>query len=91
MKKTLTDRSGEVREITKEDFKRMHPAAEVVPEIVKAYKTGKLHVRGPQKTPTKIQTTIRLSQDVLSFFRITGKNWQTRVNKALKEYIKAHS
>lgn len=91
MKKTLTDRNGEVREITKEDFKRMRPASEVVPEIVKAYKTGKLRVRGPQKTPTKVQTTIRLSQDVLSFFRITGKNWQTRVDKALKEYIKAHS
>lgn len=91
MKKTLTDRNGEVREITKEDFKRMRPASEVVPEIVKAYKTGKLRVRGPQKTPTKVQTTIRLSQDVLNFFRITGKNWQTRVDKALKEYIKAHS
>ena len=93
MKKILIDRNGEVREITKEDFKRMRPASEVVPEIVKAYKTGKLHVhvRGPQKTPTKVQTTIRLSQDVLSFFRINGKNWQTRVDRALREYIKAHS
>ncbi|MDA8215931.1 MAG: BrnA antitoxin family protein [Nitrospiraceae bacterium] len=91
MKKPLIDKNGEVRELTKEDFKRMHPASEVVPEIVKAYKEGRLKVRGPQKTPTKVQTTLRLSRDVVEFFKATGRGWQTKMDKALKEYVRTHS
>ncbi|MEW6740184.1 MAG: BrnA antitoxin family protein [Nitrospirota bacterium] len=91
MKKPLIDKNGEVRELTKEDFKRMRPASEVVPEIVKAYKEGRLKVRGPQKTPTKVQTTLRLSRDVVEFFKATGRGWQTKMDKALKEYVRTHS
>lgn len=42
MKKPLIDKDGEVRELTKEDFKHMRPANEVVPEIVKAFKEGRM-------------------------------------------------
>ncbi len=91
MKKPLIDKNGEVRELTKEEFKRMRPASEVVPEIVKAYKEGRLKVRGPQKTPTKVQTTLRLSREVVEFFRATGRGWQTKLDKALKEYVRTHS
>jgi uncharacterized protein (DUF4415 family) len=91
MKKPLIDKNGEVRELTKEDFKRMRPASEVVPEIVKAYKEGRLKVRGSQKAPTKVQTTLRLSRDVVDFFRATGRGWQTKLDKALKEYVRMHS
>jgi len=90
MKKPLIDKNGEVRELTKEDFKRMRPASEVVPEIVKAYKEGRLKVRGPQKAPKKVQTTLRLSHDVVKFFRATGRGWQTKMDKALKEYVRSH-
>jgi uncharacterized protein (DUF4415 family) len=91
MKKPLIDKNGEVRELTKEDFKRMRLASEVVPEIVKAYKEGRLKVRGSQKAPTKVQTTLRLSRDVVDFFRATGRGWQTKLDKALKEYVRMHS
>ena len=47
--------------------------------------------RGAQKTPTKIPTAIRLSPEVLAFFKAGGKGWQTRVDEALREYIKEHS
>ena len=53
MKKPLIDKNGKVRELTKKDFKRMRPANEVVPEIVKAYKEGRLKIRGSQKVLTK--------------------------------------
>jgi len=91
MKKPLIDKNGEVRELTKEDFKRMRPANEVVPEIVKAYKEGRLKIRGPQKAPTKVQTTIRLSRDVVDFFKAKGRGWQTKMDKALKKYVQTHS
>jgi uncharacterized protein (DUF4415 family) len=39
----------------------------------------------------KQQVTLRLDADVLSFFKSTGKRYQSRINAALREYVKAHS
>lgn len=44
-------------------------------------------VRGPQKAPTKTQITLRLSQEVLDYFRATGPGWQTRIDSALKDWL----
>ena len=38
----------------------------------------------------KQQITLRLDSDVLSFFKDTGKRYQSRINAALREYVKAH-
>jgi len=38
----------------------------------------------------KQQITLRLDADVLSFFKGTGKRYQSRINAALREYMKAH-
>lgn len=46
--------------------------------------------RGPQKTPRKVATAIRLSPEVVDYFRSGGPGWQTRVDAALQEYVKAH-
>ncbi|NTU41555.1 MAG: BrnA antitoxin family protein [Nitrospirales bacterium] len=50
-----------------------------------------LRVRGPQKAPKKVSTTVRLSQDIVDFFKKSGRGWQTKINEALKEYVKSHS
>ena len=47
--------------------------------------------RGPQKAPVKVPTTIRLSPDVMAAFKATGAGWQTRVDAALKDWLKTHS
>jgi uncharacterized protein (DUF4415 family) len=47
--------------------------------------------RGPQNAPTKVLTSLRLSPEVVAFFKATGKGWQTRVDEALKEYMREHS
>jgi uncharacterized protein (DUF4415 family) len=47
--------------------------------------------RGPQKDATKIPTALRLSPEVIAFFKAGGKGWQTRVNDVLKEYVRGHS
>jgi uncharacterized protein (DUF4415 family) len=39
----------------------------------------------------KVPVKIRYDQDVIEAFRQTGKGWQTRVNQALREYLKEHS
>lgn len=82
----------DVPELTDEDFKRMRPAQEVAPEIVKAYHEGRLKVRGRPKAPShKVPISLRLSPEVVEFFRATGRGWQSRLNSALREYVKQHS
>ncbi len=46
--------------------------------------------RGPQKQPTKVPVTVRYSPEVVEFFKATGEGWQTRMNDALREYVKLH-
>jgi uncharacterized protein (DUF4415 family) len=46
--------------------------------------------RGPGKRPPKEVINIRLSPEVLSAFRATGDGWQTRVDGALRDWLKGH-
>lgn len=45
----------------------------------------------PKSAITKERITIRLSPDVVGAFRSTGQGWQTRVDAALREWLKTHS
>ena len=42
--------------------------------------------RPVSETP-KVKRSIRFSAEVISYFRATGKGWQTRMDHALKEWI----
>ena len=44
----------------------------------------------PRSEVTKERITIRLSPEVVDAFRATGKGWQTRMDAALKEWLKEH-
>ena len=43
--------------------------------------------RGPQSTPTKVLTTIRLDVDVLEFFKAQGSGYQSRINDTLRKVV----
>lgn len=52
------------------------------------YRGKKLVRRGrPAGSGQKTQTTLRISKEVLEFFRATGPGWQTRMDNALKRYV----
>jgi len=85
----LTDADGEVRELTEEDFKTAIPFS-ALPESLRD-KLSAIKKRGPQKKPTKIPTTIRFDADVLAELKASGKGWQTRVNEAVRDWLKTHS
>ena len=70
-------------ELSETQFAEARPASEVLPDIVKAYQQG----RGPQKEPTKTPVSIRLTPEVLDYFKSEGKGWQTRINEVLEEYV----
>ena len=46
--------------------------------------------RGPGRRAPKEVINIRLSPEVLSAFRATGNGWQTRVDGALRDWLKGH-
>ena len=83
-RKPLIGPDGEVRELTKADIARMRPATEVVPQVVEAWRRA----RGrPPKEITKQQVTLRLSPEVLDYFRAQGRGWQTRIDEVLNRYV----
>ena len=67
-------------EWTAEDFKRAKPFAEVFPEFAESRRG-----RGPQKEPTKVAVSLRLSREVVERFKADGPGWQTRMDEALKK------
>jgi uncharacterized protein (DUF4415 family) len=80
-------------EWTKATFEHARPAAEVLPELFGAPTThAMLKPRGrPTSAVVKERITIRFDADVLEAFRSTGKGWQTRVNDAMREWLRTHS
>jgi uncharacterized protein (DUF4415 family) len=69
---------------TEEMFRKARPAAEVVPQVVEAWRRA----RGrPPKEITKQQVTLRLSPEVLAYFRAQGSGWQTRIDEVLNRYV----
>jgi uncharacterized protein (DUF4415 family) len=72
-------------ELTEADVAEMRPFAEVLPALAAKPRRA----RGPQTSATKISTTIRLSPDVVGFFKSGGRGWQSRIDEALKEWVGA--
>jgi uncharacterized protein (DUF4415 family) len=77
-------------EWTEEDFQHARPAAEMLPKILGPEVAAKiLKPRGrPKAAATKTHVNIRLDADVLEAFKATGRGWQTRINRALREWLK---
>lgn len=45
----------------------------------------------PAGSATKVQVAIRFDREIVESFRATGKGWQTRMNAALKAWLKDHT
>ena len=61
------------------------------PEELQAGLEAARRKRGrPAGSGTKEQVAIRFDRDVLAALRATGPGWQTRVNEAMREWVKSH-
>lgn len=45
----------------------------------------------PLGSGTKTQVTLRLDVEVLEKFKASGDGWQTRINEALKSWVRTHA
>jgi uncharacterized protein (DUF4415 family) len=82
----LTDGDGVVRELTAEDLQQFVPFSALPRDEQEKLLALKKH-RGPQKAPTKELISIRLSEDVVSKLRASGRGWQARVDEHLREWL----
>jgi len=67
-------------EWTAQDFKRAKLFPQVFPGLAKS--RGR---RGPQRRPTKVAVSLRLTREVVERFKAGGPGWQTRIDEALKK------
>lgn len=83
----------EAPEADAEWFSRAKLAAEVLPDLVGARAASEMlkPKRGrPFLEEPKRHVNIRLDADILRAFKSSGRGWQTRVNSALREWLKSH-
>ena len=73
-------------ELTAEDIANAVPFEQAFPDLAASIRRK----RGAQQAPTKVSTTIRLSREVIEHFRATGGGWQSRIDKALRDWIAQH-
>ena len=89
----VIDEDGEVGDLSQVDASLFRPASEVLDPALYAQlleMNRRAGVRGAQKAPTKVATTIRLSPEVMDAFKATGAGWQTRIDAALKDWLRTH-
>jgi uncharacterized protein (DUF4415 family) len=80
-------------EWTAKDVARARPARGVLPELFGA-QTAKAMLKPRGRPPAEVvkdRITIRLSPDVTAAFRASGDGWQTRIDAALKDWLRTHS
>lgn len=86
--------SPDTREWLAADFAQAQPAKAFFDPATYAQLTRlqrRPDERRPQQAPTKVATTIRRSPEVMAAFKATGAGWQTRIDAALKDWLKNHS
>jgi uncharacterized protein (DUF4415 family) len=44
----------------------------------------------PKAEQTKLSLTVRYDADIIEAFKASGPGWQTRMNAALREWLKTH-
>ena len=59
-------------------------------DLIRHGKVARRGMRGPQKAPTKVRVSLRLSREVVDYFRATGDGWQTRMDSELMEMVAKH-
>jgi len=61
-----------------------------IPELTPEMFAKAVVKRGLKDKETKILLTIRVDQDVLTWFKSQGRGYQTRINSLLRAYMEAN-
>ena len=85
-------RKMDAHRITKEEYREIPELTDEWFEQADFRIGGKLIRKGkpgrPKSAAPKKSVHVRLSPDVLAYFRSTGRGWQTRIDEALRKAAK---
>lgn len=70
--------------LTDEDLAAMRP---VDPAMLEHLRRSQRR-RGPQRAPVKRQISVRLDPEIIDHFKEGGPGWQSRMNEALRSFIR---
>jgi uncharacterized protein (DUF4415 family) len=73
--------------LTKELLAKMRPVREVAPELIALQEHIQKQRGRPKSVNPKIATQIRLSAEVVEFFKAKGRGWQTRIDAVLRGVV----
>lgn len=95
MRRTATERvDKDSPELTEQWFAKAKPASKVLPGLVGQDNAAELlkpkRGRPPLASP-KEHVNIRLDADIVQAFKRKGPGWQTRLNSALREWLRART
>lgn len=80
------------KSLTDEQLEQFKPIEQVLPteqlNMLLKHTEARKKARGKQKAPTKQAVSLRLSPEVITAFKATGKGWQSRINETLLKAIK---
>jgi uncharacterized protein (DUF4415 family) len=85
MRRPLTDRDGEIRELTAEEMRLFKPIAEVDPGMIEAMKEFRRKLGRPKADAPKVHIGFRLASDVVASIKASGRGYNARVEQALRE------
>ena len=78
------ERRAELKKLEKRPIDLNDPDAPEIEEFM-------VRERGEFYRPVKQQITMRLDKDIIAWFKASGDKYQTRINEALREYIRARA
>ncbi len=86
MRKPLTNRNGKVRELTAEDMQQFRPIQETDPGMLEAVANTRKRGRPVVDNP-KVRVGFRLAADVVAGIRASGRGYNARVEKVLRDAL----
>jgi uncharacterized protein (DUF4415 family) len=86
MPKNFTNKSGELRELTRAEIAAMRPMREIDPLFIARFKEAK-RKRGRPAGRNKAVVSMSVDKDVLELLRASGSGWQSRVNNLLRAAV----
>jgi uncharacterized protein (DUF4415 family) len=86
-KRPLTDKDGEVRPLTADDIKNLRPLREIDPGMLEAVENFRGRGRPALGDSPKLHIGFRLAADVVRGIRATGRGYNARVEKVLREAL----
>jgi len=87
-------KNADVAKLPEDFWEKSEPGHVFLPKLFDRKNAENL-MRGKVGRPVAenpgVRTSIRLWPEVDAYFRSAGKGWQTRINKALMEWVESHS